>query len=768
MKFRMTLLAAAMILAGCGGREALKTQNNPPSTAVTNPVTSGPKAPSQIELKNPVTDADYQQALSAVGASEVERRNVSQFLTIGQYQYNHSNLTDALKTYQKIVLGAGTSSQADKAQYMMGQIYYEKQDYLPALASFQNVLSKYSNSSFASQSRQMMDFILAYSLNMDDLKKFVENYPDSPLQCSALFQLGSHEAQAGIQSDAIEHLNQFVQQCPQNPSVSAAQMLLQTLQNQAQGKTWKVGVMIPRTGRFKGFGDSVLNGITLAVEQANQTGGSKKHMSLVVVDTGSEGMKAVTQFNDLIKDDSLDAVIGPVAPSDIQAVAALANEHRVSMICPAASREGLSTLGPYLFSNSMTNEMQGRAIAKYAVEKLGFKRFAILAPEDTYGETLSDSFQKTVASMGATILVSETYPSGSTDFKKPLVDLGGQDPESIKEMNRSLARLQDELKYNISKEIGKIFLRVKDLSDASGVTATSTPVASFMPLVEGLSNTICPSIAKDIDDDVREALKTQNGYVFRSDDIVKQSMERLPIELKGTTLTATAEQWQEVAQDMQSSLVITGHIVEPTPDNDWGLHPTWDYNIHFEAFWMDPKKNAMVKIYQSKIPYSPFKPPSMIRAANTYQALYLPAHAVEVPLLVSQIHFYDLSPVFLGGHLWDNETLLQEGAKDMEGSYFVTGFYVDSQQGPVKKFVDDYLNKFAKRPDLLAAQSFDSAKLLLQAMNLSMNRDDIHNNLLQIKDFDGVSGKTTFGGKGEAEKLVPILQVKGGKYQQVQ
>jgi ABC-type branched-subunit amino acid transport system substrate-binding protein len=223
-----------------------------------------------------------------------------------------------------------------------------------------------------------------------------------------------------------------------------------------------------------------------------------------------------------------------------------------------------------------------------------------------------------------------------------------------------------------------------------------------------------------------------------------------------------------VVQDLQANLLITGHIAEPTPENDWTGHPTWDYNVHFEAFLVNLKTGVLEKIYQSKIPYSLFKPAALIRGMNDYQALYLPAHAAEIPLLTSQIHFYDLNPTFLGGHLWDNETILQEGAKDMEGSYFVTGYYVDSQQGTAKKFADDYLNKFAKRPDLVAAQSYDATQLLLQATNLSSTRQDIPTNLLKITDFDGVSGKTTFGGHGEADKLVPVLKIEKGKVQQVQ
>ena len=764
-------LLLTLILAGCGGRMAIKPGGGP--QAAVTPVTAakpkgGLQAPALVDVKTSVSDTDYQQAVSIIGESEPNRRNVESYLVIGQYQYNHTDLDSALKTYQKILLIGSASAQPDKAQYMVGQVYYDKQDYLPALAAFQNILTRYPNSSYAGQSRQMMDFILDYSLSLDDLKHYVANYPDSPLFCSALFQLGSHEAQGGYQSDSIEHLNQFLQQCPQHPSVAAAQLLLQAQQTQAQGKTWKIGVLVPRTGAFKTFGESVLNGITLAVEQANQGGGSKRHMTIVVKDTGSEGMRAVTELQDMIKDDSLDAVIGPVAPPDIPAVAALANEHHITMICPASSRDGLSTFGPYIFSNSMTNEMQGRAIARYAVDHLGFKKFAILSPDDSYGQTLADAFEKSVDATGNTVTAWETYPKGSTDYKQQLLDLGGQDPESFKDNTRENTRRLEEMKYNITKEIGKIFLKVKDLSDNSGVEAAATPGAAYAPMVEGLSNTACPSVVQDIDAAVRDALKNQTGVAVRSDDLVKQSMSRLPVELKGSTLTATAEQWNEVAQDLQASILITGHIVEPTPENDWTNHPTWDYNVHFEAFWVDPKSGSLVKIYQSKLPYSLFKPSALIRGNATYQALYLPAHAAEIPLLTSQIHFYDLNPVFLGGHLWDNPTVLQETAKDMEGSYFVTGFYMNSQQATAKKFSDDFLNKFSKQPDLLAAQSFDAARLLLQAADLSSNREDIRSNLMAIRDFDGVSGKTTFGGHGEADKLVPVIQIKDGKYNQVQ
>lgn len=68
----------------------------------------------------------------------------------------------------------------------------------------------------------------------------------------------------------------------------------------------------------------------------------------------------------------------------------------------------------------------------------------------------------------------------------------------------------------------------------------------------------------------------------------------------------------------------------------------------------------------------------------------------------------------------------------------------------------------------MASQAFDAARLLLQATAASNTREDIHNQLLNIRDFDGVSGKTSFAGRGEADKVVPVLKIQNGAFQQVQ
>jgi ABC-type branched-subunit amino acid transport system substrate-binding protein len=215
-------------------------------------------------------------------------------------------------------------------------------------------------------------------------------------------------------------------------------------------------------------------------------------------------------------------------------------------------------------------------------------------------------------------------------------------------------------------------------------------------------------------------------------------------------------------------LIITLQVYDDT-SKDPTFGSVWLYGVHFEAYQLDPVKKSFVKVYQNKLLYNAIKPVAAAQNTDNIQALYLPGHtAVEIPQLASQIHFYGLAPVLLGGHLWENDTVRQEGAKDLEGSYFVSGFFVDSPQGKVKKFADDFLKKFNKRPDFLAAQSYDAMNLLLKAVGTSGTREDIRANLLTITNYDGVSGLTSFAGHGEADKLVPVLKIQNGQLQQVQ
>src|SRR5689334_20625388 len=103
MKCQKFIWVLALFMAGCGGRQTIQPGGPTPGPT---PFSGGPQTPSLVDLKAPVSDTEYDQALSLVGQGEADRRNAGLFLTIAQYQYNHGHLDDALKTYQKTLLGS--------------------------------------------------------------------------------------------------------------------------------------------------------------------------------------------------------------------------------------------------------------------------------------------------------------------------------------------------------------------------------------------------------------------------------------------------------------------------------------------------------------------------------------------------------------------------------------------------------------------------------------------------------------------------------------
>jgi ABC-type branched-subunit amino acid transport system substrate-binding protein len=727
------------------------------------PGEGGTPGPSLTDLRRPVSSDQFKEARTAIEGRDFTRRNAESFMTVAQYHFNQGEYENALNVYQKVV-GAATGGPVNaRAQYLVGHCYYELKQYFPALSAFQKILSNHPGFSGAASARQMTDFILEFALSREELQSFLSNYPDSPAKCTARFQIGRREAEDGLGSEAVAHLTQFIQECPAHPSVTTAKLLLTDWQNRQKGKTRKIGILVPKTGRFAAFGAAVLNGIHLALAQARESAppGSDPPVLEVVKDTQGDPVAAVQAFKTLMQEDGVDIVIGPVTSGEIGAVAPLSNEARKVLLTPSASREGLSALGSYIFRNSMTNEMQGRAMARYAVDELGFKKFAMLSPEDGYGETLAGAFMQEVAARGGTVTAWQTYYPRSTDFKRQILELGGFDPSDLKENERENVRRAQQLEYTLQKEIRKVLLTYSASSN------TGVAVA-LVPLPEGLTNTPCPSIAADVRRILKGALDQASKLPVRNEDLVEQALTRLPDDVRGTTLPAKAEEWMDILREVQASLVIAGRIVETDPADEWGSDDTWDFAIEVEAWWPDPSKRGRMKTVKDRIPYSLYKAPEIVRRPVTYEALYLPAHTLEAPLLMTQIRFYDLNPVLLGGHLWEDKSILKDGGDWEKGAYFVTGFFAESPEEDVQSFVKSYQRKYASKPDLLAAQAYDAARMVLLALEGASGGEEVRRNLAGINGFKGVSGETSFHGGGEAEKKVPILKIENGKFKQVQ
>jgi branched-chain amino acid transport system substrate-binding protein len=154
-----------------------------------------------------------------------------------------------------------------------------------------------------------------------------------------------------------------------------------------------------------------------------------------------------------------------------------------------------------------------------------------------------------------------------------------------------------------------------------------------------------------------------------------------------------------------------------------------------------------------------------IKAANP-DVLFLPNYYNEVPLQVQQEKRLGLTCSIIGSDSWGSDELLKLGGKDLEGCFFSTHYAPDIATPKAQKFIKEYEAKYGKKPDDVAALTYDSGQLLLTAIAKAGTRDrqKVRDALANITEFEGVTGTMKFQGTGDPIKSAVIIQIKDGKF----
>ncbi len=100
-----------------------------------------------------------------------------------------------------------------------------------------------------------------------------------------------------------------------------------------------------------------------------------------------------------------------------------------------------------------------------------------------------------------------------------------------------------------------------------------------------------------------------------------------------------------------------------------------------------------------------------------------------------------------------------------ESIFTETVFFPNNPRSEVQKFTTMYTKRYNSVPDVFAAYAFDAMNLLAQAMRHGgTSRSAIRDQLIKIKDYQGVTGKITFTQHGDIEREYILLQVKNGEF----
>jgi len=329
-----------------------------------------------------------------------------------------------------------------------------------------------------------------------------------------------------------------------------------------------------------------------------------------------------------------------------------------------------------------------------------------------------------------------------------------------------LARLQFNAKHNrppirlIVKDTGsdpeKTALAVQELSEER-VGAIIGPVATHEAAGAAAQEQRIPIITLS----QKENITTIGDYVFRNfitpkmqvESIVSYAMSVLGLS-RFAVLYPDEKYGKTFAELFQDEVdAYGGEIVKvETYDSD-------------QTDFADPIK----KLAESDMEFIEHPEEKMVgpdfeqtKPVIDFDAIFIPDGPKASGLILPQLAFYDVVGIqLLGTNLWHSHRLIQMAQQFVQGAIMVDGFFAESNSKKVKDFVNIFEETFDEKPGFIEAVAYDTAMILfnLVSRNDIQSRSQVKDEIMNLRNFHGLTGETSFDPIGNAQKKLYLLQI---------
>jgi len=177
-----------------------------------------------------------------------------------------------------------------------------------------------------------------------------------------------------------------------------------------------IGALLPLTGESSDEGLRALNGLQLAKEEINKSGGILgKMLDVIVLNDRGDEEYVVQQYNAL-KARGVAAIIGSSYSNVTMALAQATEKDGIPVISPTATNPDVTKGRPNVFRAIFIDDYQAEAMAYFAYHSLGARTAVILKnmDESSYGH-ITEPFAKSFIADGGQIIAVEYYAPGD-DF----------------------------------------------------------------------------------------------------------------------------------------------------------------------------------------------------------------------------------------------------------------------------------------------------------------------------------------------------------------
>ena len=211
----------------------------------------------------------------------------------------------------------------------------------------------------------------------------------------------------------------------------------------------KIGVAGPFTGGSSSMGVSMRDGVRLAIEEINKSGGVLGRPLLAVErDDEAKNERGVQIAQELINKEKVTATVGYINTGVALASQRFFQEAKIPVMNNVATGSVITHQFDkepenYIFRNSAHDTIQAPMIVEEAIVKRKFKKVAILADSTNYGQLGREDLEKALALKGLKAVAVEKFNIKDVDMTAQLLKAKEAGAEAI-------------LTYGIGPELAQI------------------------------------------------------------------------------------------------------------------------------------------------------------------------------------------------------------------------------------------------------------------------------------------------------------------------
>lgn len=195
----------------------------------------------------------------------------------------------------------------------------------------------------------------------------------------------------------------------------------------------RIGIAEALTGNASQYGLSIRKGFELALSEIAAKGGiNGQKVQLIIEDEQGRKEEAINAFKKLIFQDKVLMLFGPTLSNSAQAADPVAQSARIVVFGTSNTADGITSIGSYVFRNSVTEADILPVTLKAAVRNTGLKRVAVLyGNDDIFTKSGYDNFEKALHDLKIPVTTTEVFAKGDVDFKPQLTKIKASNPDAI-------------------------------------------------------------------------------------------------------------------------------------------------------------------------------------------------------------------------------------------------------------------------------------------------------------------------------------------------